>query len=305
MVKVFGQKKTNELSILIRLLVSLALIALLLGVWSWWHFIKSEPKRVFWNAIDNALQTSSFSRETIETQNTQKTDQKLYVNTSPKAIAQGTNEVTQTGVNPFRVVTSEAGNPTSDFVKYDYVKTSQPTSSGKPADFTSVLNIWGKDVSPNKSVTSGQLYNQSVLGVLPFGRLNIDDRRQLIKLIKDKNVMKVDYNTVSRTIAHGRPTYTFSVSVNAEAYIGMLKQYADSVGLTQLKQTNPADYRDTPALSFKFTIDVWTQQITKVSYVNGLRNEFYGSYGLRTTPTDLPKNAIDINELQQRVRALE
>jgi hypothetical protein len=308
MVNFRKRDKVAELSgsrLLIRSIVSLALIALVASGWAWWHFVYSNPKRVFWHAIGNALQSPTFTRETVQSEAGQLIDQKLYVNTGSKQFARGANDTTQTGAVSLHVITGEVGTPTADYVKYDYVKTNQPNSQGKTTDFKSILGIWGTTAGSGSTMTDGQLYNQSVLGVITFGNLNLNERQELVKVIMDNKVYQTDYSKVIRLNVRGRPTYTYDVTVSAEAYITMLKKYASLVGLNQLSQVNSADYKGRPALKFKFVIDVWTNQITKISYSGNQRDEFYGGVGIKPKDVDLPKKTIPILQLQQQIQALE
>src|SRR3989344_1660774 len=204
MVKFSNRKRVAELTkleLLTRSIISLALIAIVTGGWAWWHFVHNDPKRVFWSAIDNAFQTNSYSRQTVQGETAQSLNQKVYVNTSPRQLVYGTNEVIQTGQDALYVVTDVAGDPTSDFVKYNLVNTSQKNAQGKPQDYSSILGIWGTTASStDSSITDGQLYNQSVLGVLPFANLRHADRKDMIKLIMDKQVYNVDFSKTTRKI---------------------------------------------------------------------------------------------------------
>jgi hypothetical protein len=268
--------------------------------------VHSNSKRVFWAAIDNAFQTDSFSRQTLQGSTGQSFNQKVYVKTSGKQLAKGTNEIIQSGDGGFHVLTNIVGTPVTDYVSYVSVKTDQKNAKGDTLDYSSILGLWGKSDPADPSQTNGQLYNQSVLGALPISNLSFHQRKQLVKLIKDKNVYTTDYTKVDKKIIDGRPTYVYNVSVDAVAYITMLKEFGKMVGLTQLAQADPNQYGGSAPLHFQFIIDVWTHQVKKIRYSGSVREEVYGSYGIRSRlSSDLPKDTISVQELQQRVQSIE
>ncbi len=290
--------------LIVKVFVVLAVLLFLVGGWGWWHFVHSSSKRVFLGAIDNAFQTSSFSRQTIQGATGQSLNQKVYVTTKVTPQAAGTNEIIQTGTGAFHVLTNVIGTPSSDYVRYNFVTTDQKNAQGKPQDFSSIIGLWGKN-DGGKDSTSGQLYNQSVLGVLPFANLPLKQRKDIVSYIVKNNVYKTDYSKVKKSIVGGRPTYSYNVVVNAESYISLLKKFGADVGLTQLAQTNASDYKSTAPLNFQFVVDAWTQQIKKIQYTTNVREEVYGSFGINSRITKLPVNAISIQELQQKVQAIE
>lgn len=306
MARVLKQAKKSlikEQDILTRTLILFAVIILVGGVWGWWHQIYSNPKRVFWGAIGHALQTRSYTRQSVQNDNGQIYIQNVYGTVSPKQIVSGTNQIKQDGAGGYDVITDVIGTPTTDFVRYVSVKTDQKSKDGKPLDYKASLGVWGKSEATDKQ-TNGQVYNQSALGVVPFGNLNLVQRNELIGLMQSKVSYKTEYSSASRKLVNGRPTYQYDVTVNAEAYITVLKKYAQMVGLTQLAQTNAEDFRTTTPLQFKFTIDVWTKQITKIEYDTG-RTESYGSFGAQKQHIPTPSSTINIDELQQRVQSVQ
>ena len=290
----------NISSAYIRVIFLAATVIFMGSVWAWWHILYSKPEMVFSGAINNALQTSSFSRTTIEKSDGQGFNQKVDAITEPKQFVGGTNEISQSGEGGYTVKTDMFGTPKSDFVRYSSIKTDQKSAEGKDPDYSSIIGIWGKS-SADDNTTSGQLYSQTVMGVVPFGNLSLADRRVMIDLINDKKVYKVNYGKVVRSIQSHRPTYTYEVTVSPEAYITMLKKYASIVGLNQLDKIEAATYKDSPPLEFKFTIDVWTRQINKIVYANS-RSDSYGSYGARNLRLNPPTKTITIDELQQKIQ---
>ncbi len=299
----FKQTIFKQQRVLAKTLILFAILLFAGGTWGWWHFIYSHPKRVFWGAIGNALQTRSFTRQSVLIDNDQSYIQRVITKSSPKQVVSGVNEIKQENAAGFDVFTEVVGTPTIDYVRYTSIKTDQKDQDGKSLDYKSVLGVWGK-TEPADKQTNGQLYNQSVLGVMPFGNLPLTQRRELISLMQSKSTYKTDYSSVKRTLIKSRPVYSYEVVVNAEAYITVLKKYASMVGLTHMSQTSPEDFRTTAALQFRVFVDVWTKQVTKIEYPGG-RTETYGSYGIQKQAAAVPAATINIDQLQQRVQAVQ
>lgn len=287
---------------LIRSLVVTAVIVLGVGVWAWWHFTYSNPKRVFWQMVDNALQTNGFTKEIVQHGQAQNLDQKTLAILQPKQIASGKNEIKQAGAGGFDVVTDILGTPKADYIRYSSIKTDQKNAQGKPMDYSSITGVWGK-TDAGAGTTNGQLYSQMVLAAVPFGDLAKQQRKELEDIMRTKSVYVTDYSTATRRIRNGRPVYSYDVSVNAEAYIIMLKKYASFVGLSNLDQTNPADYNNTRPIKFQFEVDVWTRGISVIRYGNG-REEHYSGFGIHPPKTGVPSKSISTEELQQRIQTL-
>lgn len=293
----------REKRVLSKTLVLLAVTLFVASGWAWWHYVRSNPDRVFWATVDNSLRTQSFARTSTQTEGGQTYIQRVYTTVSPTQIVSGVNEIKQEGTGGFDVVSDIIGTPRADYIRYRQIKTDQKSQDGKALDYSKIINVWGKSESAT-GPTSGQNYNQSALGVVPFGDLSLSQRRELQDMMRAKSVYRFEANKVTRKKEGGRPLYVYTVTVNAENYITVLKKYASMVGLTQLDQTNPGDFKTTEPLQFKLSLDVWTHRVTRVEYSNG-RVETYANYGMRRAHLAKPTNAIGIDELQQRVQSVQ
>ncbi len=289
----------NQRAILTRSLVVIGVISLVFGLWAWWHFIYSNPKRVFYGMIDHALQTSSLGKLTSQDAQGQTASQRVVTETSPQQISSGQNNVHQIGDSSFDVVTEIAGTPKTDYIRYLTIKTSQPTSGGQSPNYKAILGVWGK--ANANSQQGGQLFNQTTLAIVPFGNLSYQQRHELKALIVKKKVYDVDFTSVKQTLVGGRPLYSYSVNVSPEAYITMLKQFAQFIGSNSLDQTNPADFHTAQSLKFQIDVDVWTREIRSVSYADG-RQDNYDGFGAHIFAKE-PTNAVGIEELQRRVQS--
>lgn len=281
-------------------LVGLTVVVFLVSGWGWWHFVQSKPSNVFDRMLATMLATSSVTKTITQEENGQKLDQKIQLTTQPKAQVHSENVLNQGQA----VITTESiGTVRNDFVRYTDIQTEQKNSSGSSFDFSSVLASWGKSGN-SEETEQAQLFNQTLLGVVPTGNLPSGARKQLIEQIQKDKVYAVDYSTVKRANVGGRPVYTFDVAMQPVAYINMLKTFARSLGLTHLDQVDASQYENTPELKFSFEVDVWSAQLKKVTYTDSGRSEVYTAYGARVL-VDEPGDTITLEELQTRLQQVE
>lgn len=267
--------------------------------------MRSNPERTFYAAINNSLRTHGMSRIVEQDSGTQKLSQKVHLNQSAQHVAQGQTTIVQSAEEVgAEIVTKAVGTPFEDYVSYSKIQTSQKGKDGQPLNFDNLLGIWGKSTSAAPGQTTGELYNESVLGVVPVGNLSAKDRTALMDLITSQKVYQIDPDKTTRAIENGRPVYTYDVTVPPEAYVAMLKQFASNVGLNQLEGINPADYAQSQPLTFKLKVDVWGQNFIGVEYQDGSRNEKYGSYGI-VRDIKVPQESIPVEELQARLQAVQ
>jgi len=281
------------------LMVVFGTIILVLGIFLWWHYIASNPKRVFTGMLNTALQTSSGAVHITQTAGGQSLDQAVTFNLAGQHVTHAATALTQAAN---LAQTETIGTPFQDYVRYTAIRTSQRSASGKPLTFSGVIGVWGTAAAATSS-SNGQLYNQVVLGVIPFGNLAETQRAQLLKLMQP--VYMVNYDTMLRKIVHGRPTYTYTVQVMPEPYVIMLKQYGVDTGLTQLAQLNPASYNGSAPLVFTVTVDVWSRQLQAITYGDSNRVEHFSQFGQSVPPLTIPSHTVSIDELQSRLQTVQ
>lgn len=281
-----------------------AIVIFAISGWSWWHFVYSNPERTFFGALENHLRTAGLTRHVTQISGDQKLEQNVGLTLGAGQVAHGFTTITQQGEVNATIKTETISTPKEDHVRYTAIETNQKGQDGKDLDFTQLVNIWGKSAEGDASQTAGELYNESVLGVIPVGNLPADKRKEIIKFIHEKAVYDIDGNDVKRGIEGGRPVYTYKVTVAPEAYIGMLKMFGKAVGLTQLEMVDPASYKDTQPLVFEIKVDVWGRHITHVMFAEGERTERLSGFGI-SRHVDKPKDTIPLEELQTRLQSVQ
>jgi len=179
----------------------------------------------------------------------------------------------------------------------------QQSASGKPLDFSHVVNVWGKSTPDGTNQTNGQSYNQQILGVIPFGDLPLAQRGALLKLMQ--STYSVDYSVTQKKLIGGRPVYTYRVQVMPEPYIKMLKQFATDTGLTQLETIDPAQYASASPLPLEISVDVWSRQIKTISYGTSDRQVVFSQLGKVMPPVVLPSKTVSVDELESRLQSIQ
>jgi hypothetical protein len=296
-----GNVVTTWLNTPLGRIVTAGIIVLVIAVWGWWHYVYSSPANTFDRMLSTMLSTYSVTKHTEEgsAASGQSLDQTVQLITTPAHQVQGRNIVNQ---GDTQITTENIGTSKFDYVRYTDIQTAQKNSKGNNFDFSSVLNIWGvSEMHPDTA--TGQLYGQNIFGVVPIGNLSGTQRRILLDEIDGKDIYKVDYAKLKHEMRNGRPTYTYNVTVDAVPYVQMLKNFARTIGVIQLEQVDPNQYKDTPALTFQMVVDVWSAELLEVQFSDSGRIERYDSYGASTLMPE-PTDTIPVIELQTRLQSL-
>lgn len=298
-----GGRLIKKLLRLQMITIYLAVAMLGFSTWSWWQYAYSSPNRVFWDMVDNSLSTNSFSKKVVQDDSQQGIVQLTQSQLAPKQLINSQTTIRQAGPPTAEVVTQSLGTPRDDYVRYTKVQTSQKSTTGKDLDFASLLNQWGKSQQQSEA-TSGQLYNETTLSVIPFGNLTAQQRQKMVKLMKDTNVYTYSLSRKDQKSA-GRNSYTYKVDINPQAYIGMLKEYGRMVGLTQLEAVDASQYAQAQPVSVDLTVDGWSHQLTAISFGGGSRVEHITAYGALTKLEGEPSKTIPVEELQAKLQAVQ
>jgi hypothetical protein len=283
------------------LMIVFGAITLCVGAFLWWHYIVSNPKRVFWGMMSSSLQTPSTTIRTQQSDESQTVDQVVRLNVNAQHVASGRTVLSQTGTTS-SVTTETIGTPHGDYIRYLAVNTTQKGANGQPLNFSKLLNVWGKTPT-DASETNGDSYNQAVLGLIPYGNLNQAQRQELMKFMEQ--AYSFNDKEVRKYILNGRPVYDYNIEVKPKAYVIMLKRFGSMTGLTQLEQIDPNNYESATPIGFVLTVDVWSRQATSIRYPKSDRIEKISGWGIVSPPVVLPKDAIGVDELQSRLQTLQ
>ncbi len=297
--------KTIKLKLsFINTIILIGIVILIASVFYWFKAIYSSPSNVFDRMLTNSLASTSVAKIITQSGGSQSLEEKSLLVTQPEQRVHSRSILGQGANSDTQIKTESIASPLYDFVRYTDISTTQKSTSGAGFNFSSVLGIWGKSDKASSTGSGAQLYDQTVLGVVPIANLPKSQKANLIKQIKKDVVYKYDSSNTKRQILNGRPVYSYGVEVAPVAYVSMLKSFAKDIGINQLEQIDPAQYANSAPLKFTFDIDVWSGQLTKISYENSVRVENFAAYGDKSQ-IKLPTSSIDVNALQARLRQIQ
>lgn len=275
-------------------IIVVCLVGAGVSVWGWWHYIYSNPQRVFNRMLSSSLSTPTVTKKTAQT------------------TGGASTEVTSLRVNPVAIlnsVTTAEGSkreliatPRTSYIRFVDIDLQKLGLSGSQ-DLSGVLNVWGKSSTADAGALGVAGYNQSLFGIVPIGRLSTANREALLSQIKHDSVYNVDYSKVKRELVQGRPTYTYTVSIKPRAFIGMVKSFSADLGLSDFEQYDPNSYPESPAIEVTMRIDVWSSQLTSIMYGQGQADETYSGHGAAVVITE-PTQSIPADELQTKLQQI-
>jgi hypothetical protein len=276
-------------------LFGLVLLLIVSFVWLWWHFDYQNPTHVFWSMINNNLSLASITKYDSQSQQGILSKQYTLIQFGALDASHTVSTVSQTG----DLVSSETiGTASNDYSRYRSIKATQKSAAGKAAKASKIVGIWGK--TPNASSSqpaSAQYFQQSILGVVPFGNFNESQRSELIKQIRSSNLYSLSQTKTVKV--NGRAAFVYEVSVNPEALVNVLVLYAKDIGLGNVG-LDPTQYIGSPAIKTEFTVDKLSDQLIKVRYPSNNQSEVYYSQGLEQ-PIMIPAKTVPISELQHMI----
>lgn len=274
----------------------------------WWNKASVDPASVFWGTVRNSMSTTGVTLHVNDGSTSAKDQQSMQYSLGTTNKVHSTRTVQQNGTT---VKTESVGDATHTYTRYTAVETNQKTASGKKADFSNVMNVWAV---PASDTSSAQLLPQVALGLalplgavpMPIGYITPNQRESLVHDMQSRSLYQVSFanGAVKKETKNGRLLYTYSVTMQPELYINIMKLFAKDVGVKDLENVDATQYASASAVTVSLTIDAHAQQLVKVTNSAQGYSETYSGYGVPVT-TALPKNAITYNELQKRLQALQ
>lgn len=276
------------------------------GIFLWWNVLYTDHQNTFEGVLNETLRTHSVTRVVQQEAGLQSLEQVSRLQFGAQAVVYGETVVRQGGEGTSaEVVTEEIGTPQRDYVRYASIETQERDADGEVLDFSDAVGVWGVSDVQEGAVEGGESFSEAVLGVIPFGKVSSTDRRELVDLALSTNAYNVDYQGVDEYTENGRLIYEYGVTLQPEPYVGYLKQVAEAVGLTQLRDVDPASFRNVQPISFVLKVDVLSRQINEIIFdVQQDRKETVGGYGVLSR-VDIPTDPIPAFELQQRIQAVQ
>lgn len=260
------------------LAASIALFAVALVVWYQSYY--TRPSVVLWGAIDKALNTPGIAKQVIRgsdadsveiySLNRYEGEQGVHLQTVVSQQVAPQEE----GGEPLGIqaTTESLGISDGDYQRYVTV-TGPGVSEEQRMTFDKIIGKWVK--TGESTGKPGQLYIDGLLGTIPFGNLTDSQRSTMISFArkgtdKQEPIFQVDYNSVKKESRNGRPTYTYELIINTDAYSKWYQQYFSDMGFGEF-----ADSQYTAAVAqalgltentkISVSIDVLSRQIRTIS----------------------------------------
>jgi hypothetical protein len=279
--------------------IALGVLIFAVAGWFWYQRIYGNPERVFWTMIENNLATQGSTRTVVQGSADGDSEQVIHLSFGGNTHTRGLTSIRQGGENSSLVRTETIGSHDADYVRYVELKPGGNKPNGQPYDFSAVLEKWGK--TPNTEGQQSNILLESLLGLVPVGDFNPAERRELLRMIREKDVYDTDLTKVDVTRVNGRTLYTYKVSVNLQAYLEMMNEYVRMIGIDVGDGLDPTGYAGQSAQAV-FSVDKKSRRLATVNYSDGSRTETYGGYGVADTQP-FPVESIDLSELQARLQA--
>lgn len=277
---------------------------LILAVFLWWNLVYQSPQRVFESMLTNNLRTSSVTKYEKTVNGSQTAEQYVRLQLGGTNASQWLVSISQPGL---KVTTEGIGTPTTGYVRYVNASSSKKDMSGKTADFSSILNVWGK-AEPKEQSSLTQLFSQSILDIgtvpaPPIGNVTPEQQQNITAYIKQLSVFTPNYQTMQRKMLGGREVYVYDVSVKLAPYVRMMQVFANNIGLHDLESLDPTQYQSAQPIKLKMSVDATSHQLRQIAFAQSGFTETYSDYGL-TTPISIPAKTIPASELQSRLQKL-
>lgn len=271
----------------------------------WWNFVLQNPTRVWHDMLRNNLTTSSVTKHITGKSGYQSIDQ--YIRFQLGSTNASDWLVIAKQAQNSNVTTESIGTPNAGYVRYVEINSPRVSNQGKPYDFSSVTNIWGK--STDSTSTLGQLYSQSLLNLNtapmpPVGNLPYDKRQVILRYIEKQQVLVPNYTTMKRATLNGHRVYVYDVSVKLAPYLLVMQAFAKDLGLHDLDNIDATQYLNAKPVTLQFSVDSKTHLLLKVAYPSAKYSETYENYGL-LTPISIPARTIPVEKLQSNLQKLE
>ncbi len=275
-----------------------ALLFVLAG-YLWWNYASVNPERVFWGTVSNNLVISGVTKETVTNEANGSLNQVQQISLGAQNAATSITTVEQKAVDASstKVVTETVATPQADFSRYISIETSQKTTTSQAFDFGAALNIWSKQ---DLAQEGNGAFTEALYGLLPLAFIQGNERHAIVSDMQKNKVYDVQYDSLKKRRENGRLIYDYTVAIDAEQYVKVLKQVDAAMGINQLESVDPSQYSGGAPIEVQISIDAHAQQVVSITYPDGARVEKYSAYGV-SRPYTLPENAITREELQTKL----
>ncbi len=279
--------------------IFVTVVLILFSLWFWWTKIFTSKSNVFYGMLNNSLSTLGVAKTISQEGQSGKTTQISQAQFGGRNLVNVTSDINQKSTQgDISVTTQTVSLQNEDFVRYKKIDISSKDS--KKVDFSPILNKWART---SQLEGGGGAFSEALFGIVLTGNLPKNNRDQLMKLIHEKEVYKIDFTKTKVEKTHGRTIYTYDVEVNIGAYAELLKKYDELLGLKQMAQLQPEQYKNEAPIKVKLSVDVLGRQLVAIKYEQDGREEAFAGYGIRGD-VKIPEDFVSRQELESKLQTL-
>lgn len=250
---------------------------------AWWFLVYTNPERVFQDMLRHNFMTQGYTR-TVEAE--------AEGGASQKRITQ-----IQMGVSPSARIVEESKQPDSAQTT-EFISTRERTFA-RFLEYQNpqVENIWA--ILPQANTLESEVIERTYF---PMGRLDQAERERLLHFINQNTVYSVNYDTVRQEKVNGRSAYTYDVTVQLQAYAGMLQEFGRAIGFeSYVAGIDPSRFASSEPVALKVSVDKVSHALLRWQGMGVSATESYSAYGITGKPVDTPMDYITLKELESRL----
>lgn len=275
-------------------------LVLFSGFVIWFNRVYADPTQVFWGMVANNLSTPGVTREIIQKSDIVQTDSLTRLWFGPQPVVRNLRKISDSSSGvPAKITLESIANSKDVYQRYSFID--QPGSLGqKKPDFSSLYQLWLKNGGTGSN--NGQVFNSSLFGFLFFGNFEPAQKTALVNYLKSNNVYKVDYQHVMRS-SSGRRTYTYSVQLNTQKYIGAARFYVKSLSLPKSNWVESGALASSLSTNAQVSVDVLSREPTKIVYQDKATPETFRAFGLNSL-VFLPTHTVSLSYYQNALNSI-
>jgi len=263
-------------------------------------------ERRFWMAIENSLATRSVVRSVESGGTGNRTVEQTRFNFGTEATVDRITSVgTKSATSESNVTTQNILTPTAQYVRYINISTSEKKADGTDYNFDSVKGVWAKQAeaaTPEEADRLKLSYVQPQVTVAPFGNLSPNDRRQIVKELKESGAYEIDFNNTKSQVVDDRNYTVYAARVRLKKYVQVLQKHFNAMGFGVFPPLNADNYADKARYNAQFLVDPRDNTIAGIKLDSQVEN--YTNYGAHVKAA-IPKEAIPIDVLQEKLQSLQ
>lgn len=282
--------------------VGIAVVVLAVFLTASWRKAANDPRQVFWDMLAQNLSTPGVTVHMNQSSGSSGAQELVQFGFGAVKQARTATKLTRNGT---AVTTQSLELPGKSYVQYaDIVPAGASAKSVKKSSFAGVVGVWADTSAANSSPGDKgvpPIFGQVLLGLsMPFGNLAAAPRAALLQEIRQNAVYVTSFAHTKKQMAAGRPQYVYTVQIEPAAYVKMMQDFGDDMGMHELDQLDPGSYVSQAGTTVTWTVDVHSRQLIAVTYEASGRHETYDGYGIPLAQS-APAKPISAATLQARL----